>query len=107
MIYGFLRQITNFEFLVSFSIVMRLLSSLRGLTVKLQKQSKDILAAYDQVADVQLELELLKSNSEGEFHLWFQEITKQAESLNILVAMPRIHARQVHWSNIPADSPET
>ena len=39
---------------------MKLLSSLRGLTVKFQKQSKDILAAYDQVADVQLELELLK-----------------------------------------------
>ena len=53
---GFL--ITNFEFLVLFSIAMRLLSSLGGLTVKLQKQSKDILAAYDQVADVLLELEL-------------------------------------------------
>ena len=56
---GYRRHITNFEFLISFSIAMRLLSRLRGLTVKLKKQSKDVLAAYDQVADVQLELELL------------------------------------------------
>ena len=44
---GFLHHITTFEFLVSFSVAMRLLSSLRGLTIKLQKQSKDILQAYE------------------------------------------------------------
>ena len=54
----FLWQITNFQFLVSFSIAMMLLSSMCSSTVKLQKQSKDILAIYDQVADVQPELEL-------------------------------------------------
>ena len=44
---GFLLHITTFEFLVSFSVAMRLLSSLCGLTIKLQKQSKDILQAYE------------------------------------------------------------
>ena len=87
---------------------MRLLSSLRGLTVKLQKQSKD-LVAYDLVADVQLELELLKINCEEEFHLWFEEITKFGESLNIIpISVPRVLVRQVHRSNTPAviDCPE-
>ena len=74
---------------------MRLFSSLQGLTVKLQRQSKDILDAYDQVMDIQLELELLKCNLEEEFHLWFQEITKHAESLNVSVTIPRVHASQI------------
>ena len=42
---------------------------LRGLTVKLQKGSKDILQAYDQVSDVQLELELMKENCKEEFRM--------------------------------------
>ena len=85
---------------------MKVLSSLRGLTVKLQKSSKDIIAAYNQVAEVQLKLELLKINCEEEFHLWFEEITKDAESLDIPISVPRTHSRQIHRSNIPGDTPE-
>ena len=66
---GFLPNICTFELLISSSIAMRLQSSLRSLTVKLQKQSKNILQAYDQVSDVQLELERMKENCEEEFHL--------------------------------------
>lgn len=103
---GFLHHITTFEFLVSFCVAMRLLSSLHGLTIKLQKQSKDILQAYEQVSDVHLELELMTKNCVEEFHAWFEEITEFATLLDVPVTMPRIYARQVHRSNIPADSPE-
>lgn len=44
---GFLHQLVSFEFLVTFNVTMRVLSSLRSLTVKLQKKSNDILAAYE------------------------------------------------------------
>ena len=103
---GFLHHITTFEFLVLFCVAMRLLSSLRGLTIKLQKQSKDILQAYEQVSDVQLELELMAENCEEEFHAWFKEMTEFATLLDVPVTVPRVHARQVHRSNIPADTPE-
>lgn len=76
---GFLHHITNFEFLISYSIAMRLLSSFCGLTINLQKQSKDIQLAYEQVADVQRsELELMTENCEEDFHAWFEEITEFA-----------------------------
>ena len=63
---GFLGQLTNFQFLVSFYVTMTVLSSLRGVTVKLQKRSTDILRAYEQVSEVQMELELMKVNCEEE-----------------------------------------
>ena len=103
---GFLHQLVSFEFLVTFNVTMRVLSSLRSLTVKLQKKSIDILAAYEHVSEVITDLELLKTNCEEEFHLWYCEIKTLAEELNIPIATPRITARQVHRSNIPADSPE-
>ena len=46
---------------------MRVLSSLRSLKVKLHKKSNDVLAAYELVSTVRLDLELLKSNCEEEF----------------------------------------
>ena len=49
---GFLHQLVSFEFLVTFNVTMRVLSSLRSLTVKLQKESSDILAAYEHVSEV-------------------------------------------------------
>ena len=50
---GFLHQLCSFEFLVAFN--MRMLSGLRSLTVKLQKASNNIPAAYyELVSEVQL-----------------------------------------------------
>lgn len=91
---------------MAFNITMRILTSLR-LTVKLQKKSNDILAAYELVSTVQLDLELLKANCEEEFHQWFSEIMALANELNISVSTPRITCRQVHRSNASADSPES
>ena len=82
------------------------LSSLRSLTIKLQKKANDILAAYDLVSDVELELQLLKVKCDDEFHVWFEETKNLADELCIQVSTPRIASRQTHRSNIPADSPE-
>lgn len=103
---GFLHQMVSFEFLVTSNITMRVLSSLRSLTVKLQKKSNDILAAYEYVSEVLEEFQEVKSNCETEFHSWYLEIESMADELNIVVATPRINARQSHRSNIPAECPE-
>ena len=100
---GFLHQLVSFEFLLTF---MRILSSLRFLTVMLQKKSNDILT-YQHVSKVLMDLELLTTNCEDEFHLWFNEIKILADSLNIAINTPRTTSRQVHRSNAAADSPET
>lgn len=104
---GFLHQLVSFESLVTFNITMRILSSLHSLTVKLQKKSNDILAAYEHVAEVITDLELLKTNCKEEFHLWYSEIKTLANEFKIPITTPRITARQVHRSNIPSNTPET
>ena len=104
---SFLHQLESFKFLVSCSVAMRMLSSLCSLTISLQKKAYDILATYEHVSAVQLELELLKSNCEKEFHSWFSEIKSFADDFNVPVSTPRISSRQVHRVNVTADSPET
>ena len=70
--------------LLRIRIVLRILSSLRSLTVDLQKKANDILAAYEHIM---LELELLKTNCEEEFHSWFETF---ADDLSIPVCTLRI-----------------
>ena len=103
---GFYLQLKTFGFLVAFSVAMRILSILRCLTINLQKKANDVLVAYEHVSDVLLDLELLKTNCEEEFHSWFDEVCTLAGELNIPVSCPRITSRQVHRANVPADTPE-
>ena len=53
-----------------------------------------------------MNVELLKTNCEEEFHLWFNEVKTLTDELDIAVSTTRITARQVHLANIPAYSPE-
>ena len=62
---------------------MTILGSLRGLTVKLQKRSVD---AYEQISEVQLELELMKLNCEEELHLLFEKRTLSI-SMSMLIEL--------------------
>ena len=59
---SFLHQHNSFEFLVSFCITMRVFSNLRYVTINLQKRTHDVNSVYENISDVQLELELLKKN---------------------------------------------
>ena len=99
---GLIHQLVSFEFLVTFNVTTSLERS-RSLTIKLQKKSSDILAAYEHVSEVITDLELLKTNCQEEFHLWYCEIKTLAEELNILIATPRITAMHIHRSNILAN----
>ena len=103
---GFCHQLISFEFLVTFRVTMRILKSLQCLTITMQKKPNSIIAAYEHVPGVQLELELLRSNCEEEFHIWFSEIKTLADDLNVPVSTPRITSKQVHRVTGPTDSPE-
>ena len=78
---GFLHQVTNFQFLVTFCTTMTVLSIIHGLTIKLQKQCQDILDAREHVSEVQLELELILGNCEEEFHQWYEDVTQLSGEL--------------------------
>ena len=86
---------------------MRLLSTLRSVTVKLQHQSLDIISAYKQISDVQNYFELLRINIDGGFHTLFKEVIELIESYGIHpVFMPRVVGKQVCQSNPPAETQE-
>lgn len=87
---GFRHQVSSFEFLVSFNITMRIFSSLRSLTVNLQKKTHDILAAYEHVSDVQLEMELLKINCEEEFMFGLMKLNPLLLVSTFLLAPPEL-----------------
>ena len=53
---GFSYQVSSFNFFIAISVTMRLLSTLRSVTVKLQHRSLDIISAYEQINAVQMNL---------------------------------------------------
>ena len=55
---------------------MRLLSTLRGVTVKLQHWSLAIISAYEQISDVQNEFELRRINIDEEYYTLFKEVVE-------------------------------
>ena len=55
---------------------MRLLSTLRSVTVKLQHRSLDIIGAYEKITAVQNEFELLRINIDEEFYTLFKEVVE-------------------------------
>ena len=71
-----------------------LLSSLRPVTVKVQKRSSDILKAYAQLSNVQLDLDLLKLDCDEEFHIWLEEIVKFAKTLASSPGSPIVWGRR-------------
>ena len=56
----FLYQVSSFNFFIAILVIMRLLSTLLSVTVKLKHQSLDIISAYEQVNDVQNKLSCLE-----------------------------------------------
>lgn len=82
--------------------------NLHSLTINLQEKTIDILAAYEHVPEVHLELELMKSNCEEEFHIWFSDIKTFTDYLNTLLALHKLLQDNFTEQMIdPADSPET
>jgi hypothetical protein len=103
---GFLHHITSTSFFIAAKILLHCLSLLRGITVKLQRKSTDVLQAYNQLVEVHNELHLLRQNVVEEFSSIFQEMEEEAKLLDILFSLPRLAPCQRHRTNISSDSIE-
>ena len=73
---------TGVIFLVSFVILLEILSNLRGLTCKLQMRAVDVLYAYKEVKIVISTLENMREKSEQEFKRNFKHASKLGKDLN-------------------------
>ena len=106
---GFVHHIESTSFLVAFKVLLEVLTNLRGLTTKLQMQAVDVFYAYKEVVQVVDRLKNMRSSSESEFSLLFQETSKLGKDLHgeeFELSLPRTSRRQVYRSNIPAQNAE-
>ena len=106
---GFPYQLESSTFLVSFQILLAVLSCCRGLTLKLQMQSIDVINAYSQVQSVVSSLKKMREESDREFSQIFTEASKLGRIIHgeeFVLSQPRINRRQMHRSNVPASTVE-
>ena len=99
---GFLYQLESSSFLVCFKILLKILSYLREITIKLQMQAIDVAYAYKQVSSIVSTLENMRKESTAEFRKIFVSVTKLGQALHgehFQLQKPRIAGRQTHRSN--------
>lgn len=106
---GFLHHLESSTFLIAFKILLEILSSIRGLTLKLQMEALDVLYAYREVRGIVTSLKTMRFNSDKEFSRIFSETTVLGKDLHgkeFELNMPRVTSRQTHRSNVDVRSAE-
>lgn len=106
---GFVYQLESSTFLLSFQILLGVLSWCRSLTLKLQMKSIDVMYAYSQVQSVVSTLKKMREESKKEFNRIFTETSKLGRDLHgqeFVLSQPRVNRRQMHRSNVTAQTTE-
>lgn len=99
---GFLYQLESSLFLVSFVILLETLSSMQGLTCKLQMKAVDVLYAYKEVNKVISTFENMRKILSKTLEEFFRRASKLGKDLNgeeFELSTPRINKRQMHRDN--------
>ena len=84
---GFLFQLQSSLFLLSFKILLEVLISLRGLTLKLQMETIDVLYVYREVRTIVTTLRDMRSKSEEGFSKLFAETILVLEKLCMVMIL--------------------
>ncbi|VDI37412.1 Hypothetical predicted protein [Mytilus galloprovincialis] len=101
-----LNELTQYEFIVTFLTVYKVLSRLEGVTVKLQTKMQDIFDALDVIEEVKSVYQEMRKNVEEYFNVVFLHSERMAEAVGQTSQMPRIVGRQIHKSNVKAATPK-
>lgn len=106
---GFLFQLQSSTFLVSFHILLQVMTLLKELTLKLQMQAIDVIYAYSAVTSVVSTFKAMRLQSELEFKKILTAATKMGVTLHgegYQLTRPRVTGRQMHRNNPPSSSAE-
>ena len=106
---GFLYQLKSSSFLISFTILLEVLATFRGLTMKLQMEAVDVMYAYKEVHETIKSLKDMRTDSSNEFHKIYMHALRIARSLHgdsFSFTQPRVVGRQIHRNNIQTSSVE-
>ncbi len=100
-----LQAIITTEFLSALVITNGCLQYLRGLTISLQEEAKDIVQAVSEIKTVTSSLEQVRENVDSYHSRWFETISEICREVGVIPSMPRICSRQHHRANTPASDP--
>ena len=80
----------RFNRLITFSVLLNELETLKPLVTKLQKRHLDIYQAYHRIDQVVKDLEKIESNIAEEFKPWLQFSADMAASVGVSPSVTRI-----------------
>lgn len=103
---GFRHVLESSTFIVALVVTSKTIEVIKPLSVKLQKQSQDILEAHDHVAIVESQLARFREESVETFGGWFGEAEELASSIQVPLERPRIHPRQKNRANPTCETTE-
>ena len=103
---GLLHAICSFEFIVTILCVLKILTVIKPISIKLQKKTNDIVQAYSMVREVLQELQAIREEADTHFKVFYDESVALAYQFEVEPKVPRRAARQRNRSNHPSTSPE-
>ena len=104
--YGLLKCIKDPMFIVCFQVVYHFFGYIRGLSIKPQGSTLDILQGYNMAENVKMVLSDARKN-DTEYDGVFSKATQMAEVANLeSLQTPRRCGKQTQRSNVPGDTPK-
>ena len=96
---------TTTDFICAVVFTNACLKYLQPLTSSLQAEAKDIVAAVKEIDTVTATLQSVRDNIDTHHSQWFSTVEKMCEDVGTEPSLPRRCGRQIHRSNVPADTP--
>jgi hypothetical protein len=102
---GLLLAITTTDFISALVITNSCLKYLQALTSNLQAETKDIVAAVKEIDSIISTLQDVRVNISTYHASWYSVVETMCSDVSTEPSIPRRCGRQIHRSNIPADTP--
>ena len=78
---------------------------LKGLTISLQVETKDIMQAVSEINSLKSIFKQVWVDVVAYHSKWFSTVTKMCEEVGTIIYLPRICGHQCHRSNTPPSNP--
>ena len=102
---GLQLAITTTEFVSALVVTDSCLKYTQALTSSLQAEAKDIVAAVREINTVIATVQDVRDNIDTHHSRWFLAISDMLSQVGVEPSVPRRCGRQIHHSNLPADTP--
>ena len=85
--------------------IVTAVNEIEALTSSLQAEAKDIVTAVNEIDTVTTTLKSVRDNKGTHHSQWFSTVEKMCADVGTEPSLRRRSGRQIHCSNVPADTP--